>query len=108
MLAAGLPLGRLAWGGGHRVLPTRLRIASLASVAVAVLGGLAVAQAAGLGPDFLPAAVLRPVLWTFTGLFALSFIANLAGASGAERLHGVPLTVILAASTAIVALSAPT
>lgn len=33
-LAAGAPLGRLAWGGQNRVLPTRMRIGSVASVAV--------------------------------------------------------------------------
>lgn len=33
-LAAGAPLGRLAWGGRHRVLPTGLRIASGVSVVV--------------------------------------------------------------------------
>ena len=36
-LAAGAPLGRLAWGGQHRVLPTRNRIASRWSVAVYAL-----------------------------------------------------------------------
>ena len=107
MLAAGLPLGRLAWGGGHRVLPPGLRVASLASAALAVLGGLSVAQAAGLGPGSIPDAALRPILWTFTGLFAISFIANIAGAHGAERLHGAPLALILATSTAVVALTGP-
>jgi hypothetical protein len=107
LLAAGLPLGRLAWGGSHPVLPPRLRIASLASASIAVLGGLAVAQAAGIVPALLPVIVLRPVLWALSGLFVLSLVGNLASSSRAERLHGVPLTLILAASTAIVALSGP-
>ena len=33
-LIAGAPLARFAWGGQHRVLPTRLRIGSAVSVAL--------------------------------------------------------------------------
>ncbi len=94
-LAAGLPLGRLAWGGTHRVLPGRLRAASLASAAMSALGALALAQAMGLGPALVPPGVLRPVLFALAGLFALSTFANLFGARGAERLHGVPLAFLL-------------
>jgi hypothetical protein len=107
LLAAGLPLGRLAWGGAQAVLPPLFRIASLASAGIAVLGALAVAQASGMGPDLLPDGVLRPVLWALSILFALSLVGNLASSSRAERLHGVPLTLILAASTATVALTGP-
>ena len=32
-LAAGAPLGRFAWGGSHEVLPPRLRVGSLVSIA---------------------------------------------------------------------------
>ncbi len=36
-LAAGAPLGRFAWGGRYRVLPTRLRAASLVTIALYLL-----------------------------------------------------------------------
>ena len=39
LLAAGLPLGRAAWGGQYRVLPPRLRWGSVA--AALVLGAAA-------------------------------------------------------------------
>lgn len=32
LIAVGMPLGRLVWGGKHRVLPRRLRIGSLITV----------------------------------------------------------------------------
>jgi len=107
LLAAGQPLGRLAWGGANAVLPPPLRLASLASACIAVLGGLAVAQASGMGPDLLPDVAVRAVLWAMSGLFTLSLVGNLASSSKAERLHGVPLTLILSASTATVALTGP-
>lgn len=33
LVASGAPLGRFVWGGGHDVLPARLRVGSAASVA---------------------------------------------------------------------------
>jgi len=107
MLAAGLPLGRLAWGGVHRVPPGRLRLASFASAVIAVAGAMIVTQAAGLGPALVPAAALRPILWMLAALFAISIVANALGAKGAERLHGVPLATLLVLSCANLALAAP-
>ena len=102
-LAAGLPYGHMAWGGSQRVLPTRLRLASLASAGLALLGLVTVAQAAGVIDPVLPAIALRPLLFTFAAIFALSFVGNAASSSRAERLHGVPLTLILALCPAILA-----
>jgi hypothetical protein len=104
MLAAGLPLGRMAWGGVHRIPPPHLRLSSLIVAGVAGLGAVTLAQDAGIGPAILPVIVVRPLLWTFTAVFALSLLANLASRSPIERLHGVPLTVILALACGVVAL----
>jgi hypothetical protein len=98
LLAAGVPLGRMAWGGHHRVLPRGLRLASLAVVPLALLGALVVAQAGGLGPAPLPPVFVRPILGAFTALFAMSLLGNAATRSRAERLHGVPLALLLALS----------
>ncbi|MCY4178836.1 MAG: hypothetical protein OXD48_00885, partial [Litoreibacter sp.] len=95
MLAAGLPLGHLAWGGAHRVLPSRLRISSLFSAVLTLLGVEIVAQAGGL-ISLLPPAWITPLLWIYAVLFAVSFLLNLLGAKGWERIHGVPLTLICA------------
>ncbi|MCT4682524.1 MAG: hypothetical protein N4A39_02205 [Roseicyclus sp.] len=99
LLAAGLPLGHMAWGGAHRRLPPGKRWASLAVVALALIGALVVAQAAGLGPDLLPRVVIRPALGAFAVLFALSLIGNAASKSRAEAAHGVPLGLALATGT---------
>ena len=104
MLAAGLPLGRLAWGGTHRVLPSGLRIASLMSAVVSGAAVLVVAQAAGFGPVPLPEAWITPALFALAALFTLSLLANLFGARGLERLHGVPLAGLCAGSSLLLAL----
>jgi hypothetical protein len=95
----------MAWGGTHRVLPRPLRLASLASACLALLGLLTVAQASGAIAGVLPRVTVRPLLWAFAALFTLSLVGNAASKSRIERLHGVPLTVILALCPAVLALS---
>lgn len=96
LLASGAPLGHLAWGGAHSGrLPQRLRVASLASAALVAVLAAAYGQAAGFW-TVIPEATLKWVFAAFTALFSLSFVGNLASKSRWERLHGVPLTLILA------------
>ncbi|MCU4654430.1 hypothetical protein N8I71_16440 [Roseibacterium sp. SDUM158016] len=104
-LAAGLSYGHMAWGGTQRVLPGRLRLASLASAAFAMLGLVTVAQAAGFIAGPLPGIMLRPLLGVFAALFALSVVGNAASKSRAERLHGVPLALVLAVSSGLLAIT---
>lgn len=101
-LAAGLPLGRLAWGGGHRVLPIRLRLASAASIPLAALGVAATGQALGLWTVVTDAAA-TVALWGLGGLFALSLVGNLITSSRVERRHGAPLAAILCIGSVLLA-----
>lgn len=104
LLAAGVPLGRLAWRGRHRVLPPRLRWASLAVALLAVPCAIALGQAGGLLPQILAPAALPWILWGVAALFAFSLLGNLATESRPERLHGVPLTAVIVASSLWLAL----
>ncbi|MBO6676540.1 MAG: hypothetical protein JJ908_14295 [Rhizobiales bacterium] len=94
LLALGFPMGRLAWGGSHRVLSPSLRVASGVSACLAAFGAICVAQALGL-LDWVPALVLRPALLVLAGLFGLSLIANALSKSRVEQVHGVVLTTLL-------------
>ncbi|MBF9059237.1 hypothetical protein HKCCSP123_08590 [Rhodobacterales bacterium HKCCSP123] len=106
LLAAGLPIGHMAWGGADRRLPPGKRWASLAVVPLALIGAVVVVQAAGFGPALLPGLLIRPALGAFAVLFALSLLGNAASRSPAERRHGVPLALVLAGSTGALALLA--
>ena len=44
MLALGMPWGKAAWGGKHRILPMSLRTASLISMGIFIFGGLCVLE----------------------------------------------------------------
>lgn len=96
LLAAGLPLGRAAWGGSHRVLPVKLRVGSAASVLV--LGGAAwaILARAGLVAPGPTGALVRGATWVYAALFALNTLGNLASRSPTERWIMAPVTVVLA------------
>ena len=103
-VAAGAPWGRLVWGGAHRVLPRRLRVASVASVALyAAFAALLLSRAGILPAGESPA--IRILTWVLFGYFALGIVMNAISRSRAERLTMTPVCVVLAAATLIVALS---
>ena len=96
LLAGGAPLGALASGGQDRGrLPRAKRFASLASAFLLAAIASMFGQAAGLW-RLWPEASLPWLFGLVAALFALSFVGNLASRSRPERLHGVPLTAILA------------
>lgn len=103
-LAAGAPLGHLAWGGQHRVLPARLRVGSLAAIAIYAIFALVILDGAGL-----IAWVADPVssggAWVIAALSLFGAAANLASRSRAERLIMVPVSLFLGASSLLVALA---
>jgi hypothetical protein len=100
LLVCGVPLGRLAWGGQHGVLPTRLRVGSLASVVVYfVIGWVILARAEhGGGHGFLGVAT-----WVIAGFFLLGAAGNLASRSRSERFVMTPVALVLCALTVVVA-----
>jgi len=101
LLACRLPLGRFAWGGQHEVLPTRLRVGSVAAIAVyVVISWVVLARAGLLGGGH---GLVRVVTWVIAGYFLLGAAGNLASRSRAERLVMTPVAVVLCSLTATVA-----
>ena len=87
--------GEFAWGGQHRVLPLKLRLASLGAVFVLALAAwVALARADILppGPESLP---IRFAVWASAGLFALNALGNLMSKSDTERYGMTPPAVVL-------------
>ena len=103
-LAAGAPLGRFAWGGTHRVLPTSLRKASIATIfvyALFVFIALEKARATAL----LPAVVADVGIWVLAAYFLVGLVMNSVSSSKAERLTMAPCCLLLAVSSILLALS---
>lgn len=106
-LALGAPLGRAAWGGGHDVLPTSLRIASAVAVAIWLLAALVVTARAGVPIEPLPPGAARWGTWLVAALLFVGAIANVASSSPWERFGWAPVALILAGLCLIVALNGP-
>jgi hypothetical protein len=103
-LAAGAPLGAFAWGGSHRVLPTRLRVGSAVSVVIYALFAAFVVDKAGL-LSLVPGEDLVQVgMWVISGYLVLGIVVNGISRSRPERMVMTPVTAVLAACFVYVAL----
>jgi hypothetical protein len=100
-LLAGAPLGRLAWGGQHRVLPRRLRVGSAVSVVLYGLFALVLAAAARRtsGPAEIGS-------WVLAAYFGVGALLNLASRSRPERLVMTPVALVLALCSLALAVQA--
>jgi hypothetical protein len=105
LLAAGLPLGRAAWGGRYRILPAKLRWASVATTLVLAAAAFVVLARAKLIRIGAESVGVRTAAWVFTGFFVLNTLGNLGSSSRTERYVMTIATVLLFACFAVVALS---
>ncbi len=105
LLALGLPLGHLAWGGEHRVLPKKLRVSSAVAIPVLVCAGWIVLARADLLPPGAGTGIVKLMTWVFGAYFALNPLGNLASKSVLEKKVMTPASLLLVVSFVLVALS---
>jgi hypothetical protein len=104
-LAAGAPLGRMAWGGQHNVLPAKLRVGSAVSIVLyAVFGYVALAKA-GLLPLLGNGTVTAVATWVLTAYFVLGVLMNAISRSKAERAVMTPVASVLAVAYLVLAVN---
>jgi len=104
LLAAGAPVGKLAWGGQHRILPANLRWASLSAIAILVLAIWTVLARSDLvapGAEWL---IVRVLSWIFAGYFTLNVAMNVRSQSRLEKRIMTPVAGIIAACFLLVSL----
>lgn len=102
-LAAGAPLGRFAWGGQHRVLPTQLRIGSVVSILIYAVIVLLTWSRVGV-IDLFPRVVSEVGMWVVFGYFALGIVMNALSRSKPERFTMTPVCLVLAVLAFFVAM----
>lgn len=105
-LGLGAPWGAYAMGGAFPgVYPPRLRVAALAQGALIGLFALVVLSASGV---VLPAlhASFPWLLWVVVAFSALAVVLNAISRSAGERRIWVPVTLVMLASSLVVALDA--
>jgi hypothetical protein len=103
-LIAGAPLGRMAWGGQHRVLPAKLRIGSAVSILLYALFAYAALAKAGFVLVLVSESFTAITVWVLTAYFVLGVLMNGISRSKPERLLMTPTTMALAALYLVLAL----
>ncbi|GGE99078.1 hypothetical protein [Mycetocola zhadangensis] len=103
-LAAGAPIGRFAWGGQHRVLPTKLRVASAVSVLLYAAFAVIILQRAEV-ITLISDVISRVGIWILTGYFTLGIVMNGISRSKPERNLMTPVCAVLAVLCLVIALS---
>lgn len=102
LLIGGLPLGDYGWGGQHRALPPRLRVA--AAVAILLYAGFAVLllSRSGVLADGGSTLVVAAT-WVLFGYCAVSIVPNAISRSRRERLVQTPASVLLTVGVLVIA-----
>ena len=98
LLALGKPLGKMAWGGRQRVLPSKLRLASALAVPILLWAAYVLAARAGVMPLFLPRGWIYGFTWFFAGYFGLNVLANFVSRSPREKWIMGPVSIIISAT----------
>jgi len=105
LLAIGLPVGRAAFGGVHRILPLGLRAASGVAAVVFLVALYVVLARGGLIGTADHSALVRDGIWILVVVFGLSAVANALSKSQWERFLMAPVGIVLTACCLTLAVS---
>jgi peptidoglycan/LPS O-acetylase OafA/YrhL len=97
LLAAGVPLGRAAYGGASAELPDTLRMASGVATAFWLVAAAVVLRRAGYRVRWMPERIAKVGTWALVGLLTAGMLMNLASPSPWERFGWAPIIAALAA-----------
>jgi len=96
LLILGKPFGDFAWGGQHKVLPRKLRIASIFSIFLYIVFATFLASKAGIATIITQQPLLDIAMWVFTAYFILGVFVNLISRNKKERALMAPVALVLA------------
>ncbi len=94
-LIIGAPLGHLAWGGQHRVLPPKLRIGSAVSGALYGIFAYVALARAGLAGPLVTGTFTAVSSWVLCAYFGVGVLMNGVSRSRLERFVMTPTALLL-------------
>lgn len=104
-LIFGAPIGKYAWGGSHKVLPTNLRIGSAISIILYGIFAAIILSKAELITLFDNKEIVSVGIWVLAVYFAVGVLMNGISRSKPERNLMTPIALLLAITTTLLALS---
>lgn len=106
LFIGGLPIGEYAWGGQHRTATPRLRRAAVVAIVLYALFAALLLSRAGILPGGDTTVVAAPT-WVLFAYCAASIVLNAVSRSRRERIVQTPVSILLALSVLIIAISGP-
>ena len=95
LVACGLPLGEFTMGGQHKILPKKLRVAAVISVAIQIFAMIIILQAGGFISLGLPFKATKYICFFFAAYLSLNTIMNMISKSRKEKYVMTPLSLIV-------------
>ena len=95
LVACGLPLGEFTMGGQHKILPKKLRVAAVISVAIQIFAMIIILQAGGFISLWLSFKVTTYICFFFAAYLSLNTIMNMISKSRKEKYVMTPLSLIV-------------
>ena len=96
LVACGLPLGEFTMGGQHKILPKKLRVAAVISVAIQIFAMIIILQAGGFISLWLSFKITKYICFFFAVYLFLNTIMNMISKSRKEKYVMTPLSLIAA------------
>ena len=94
LVACGLPLGEFTMGGQYKILPKKLRVVAVVSVAIQIFAMIIILQAGGFISLLLPFKVTKYICFFFAAYLSLNTIMNMISKSRKEKYVMTPLSLI--------------
>ena len=94
LVACGLPLGEFTMGGQHKILPKKLRIVAVISVAIQIFAMIIILQAGGFIPLWMPFKATKYICFFFAAYLSLNTIMNMISKSKKEKYVMTPISLV--------------
>ena len=94
LVACGLPLGEFTMGGQHRILPKKLRVVAVISVAIQIFAMIIILQAGSFIPLWFSFKITRYICFFFATYLSLNTIMNMLSKSRKEKYLMTPISLI--------------
>ena len=95
LVACGFPLGEFTMGGQHKILPKKLRVAAVISVAIQIFAMIIILQAGGFISLWLSFKVTKYICFFFAAYLSLNTVMNMISKSRKEKYVMTPLSLIV-------------
>ena len=95
LVACGLPLGEFTMGGQHRILPKKLRLVAVISVAIQIFAMIIILQAGGFIPLWFSFKITKYICFFFATYLSLNTIMNMLSKSRKEKYLMTPISLIV-------------